>query len=85
MITPTWNNAPRLSDLLPEQRAYEAKKAHNASMFPNYAGHSGIEKSREDRKTLTKREFPLFLKRKRGQGVRAGEEDLLLIKNKEFI
>ena len=64
MITPTWNNAPRLSDLRIEQRAHEAKKAHKASMFPNYAGHTGIEKSRKDRKTLIKREFPRFLKRR---------------------
>jgi hypothetical protein len=64
MITPTWNNAPRLSDLRIEQRAHEAKKAHKASMFPNYAGHSGIEKSRKDRKTLIKRKWPGFLKRR---------------------
>ena len=64
MTTPTWNNAPLFSDLRIEERAYKAKKAHNNSMFPTYAGHSGIEKSRQDRKTLTQRKLPLFLKRK---------------------
>ena len=33
-------------------------------MFPKYAWHSGIEKSRKDRQTLTRRVFPSFLKRR---------------------
>ena len=65
MTTPTWDNAPRLGDLRAEQWAHEAKRALKASMFPTYAGHSGIKKSRKERKTLTKREFPGFLKLKR--------------------
>jgi hypothetical protein len=64
MTTPTWNNAPLFSDLRIEERVHNAKKAHNNSMFPTYAGHSGIEKSRKDRKTLTHRKLPLFLKKK---------------------
>ena len=66
LTTPTWINAPQLSDLRAELWAHEAKRAHKASVFPKYAGHSGIGivKSRKDRKTLTKREFPHFLKRR---------------------